>query len=209
MSDYMFMLENHLSTDQNRVVAEVQAAASVANFSLFLAGGAMRDMLGGFQIRDLDFVVEGNAPKLAKMLTDKAGKLSRIDPKTNKVIAEIDVPAGSASCLYGEGMIWITTPEKALLTRVDAKTNKLIESIPVGPGPRFLSYRVTPLNSKEVDDGFETVWTGSTELAAGRSGRDGFRQRRGTWGEFCLGCAGWKSGCTGNGRACGECFFQC
>src|SRR2546429_398940 len=73
MSDYLFMLENHLSTDQNRVVAEVQAAASVANFSLFLAGGAMRDMLGGFQIRDLDFVVEGNGPKLAKTLTAKAG----------------------------------------------------------------------------------------------------------------------------------------
>src|ERR1700736_1049070 len=73
MSDYMFILENHLSTDQNRVVAEVQTAASVANVSLFLAGGAMRDMLGGFQVRDLDFVVEGNAGKLAKMLTSKAG----------------------------------------------------------------------------------------------------------------------------------------
>src|SRR5438105_12887371 len=73
MSDYLFMLENHLSTDQNRVVAEVQAAASVANLSLFLTGGAMRDMLGGFQIRDLDFTVEGNAIKLAKILTDKSG----------------------------------------------------------------------------------------------------------------------------------------
>ena len=73
MSDYLFMLENHLSTDQNRVVAELQAAASRANFSLFLTGGAMRDMLGGFQIRDLDFTVEGNAPKLAKTLTAKAG----------------------------------------------------------------------------------------------------------------------------------------
>src|ERR1700682_996652 len=73
MSDYFFMLENHLSTDQNRVVAEVQNAASQANFSLFLAGGAMRDMLGGFQIRDLDFIVEGNAPKLAKILTTKSG----------------------------------------------------------------------------------------------------------------------------------------
>jgi tRNA nucleotidyltransferase/poly(A) polymerase len=30
-------------------------------------------MLGGFQIRDLDFTVEGNAPKLAKTLTAKAG----------------------------------------------------------------------------------------------------------------------------------------
>jgi tRNA nucleotidyltransferase (CCA-adding enzyme) len=73
MSDYLFMLENHLSTDQNRVVAEVQAAASTANFSLFLTGGAMRDMLGGFQIRDLDFTVEGSAPKLAKTLTAQAG----------------------------------------------------------------------------------------------------------------------------------------
>jgi tRNA nucleotidyltransferase (CCA-adding enzyme) len=73
MSDYLFMLENHLSTEQNRVVAELQAAASIANFSLFLTGGAMRDMLGGFQIRDLDFTVEGSAPKLAKTLTAKAG----------------------------------------------------------------------------------------------------------------------------------------
>src|SRR5262245_13274235 len=73
MSDYLFMLENHLSTDQNRVVAEVQAAASAANLSLFLTGGAMRDMLGGFQIRDLDFTVEGNALKVAKALIAKTG----------------------------------------------------------------------------------------------------------------------------------------
>jgi tRNA nucleotidyltransferase (CCA-adding enzyme) len=73
MSDYLFMLENHLSTEQNRVVAELQTAAAAANFSLFLTGGAMRDMLGGFQIRDLDFTVEGSAPKLAKILTAKAG----------------------------------------------------------------------------------------------------------------------------------------
>ena len=65
MSDYLFILENHLSVDQNRVVAEMQAAASKADLSLFLTGGAMRDMLGGYQIRDLDFTVEGNALKIA------------------------------------------------------------------------------------------------------------------------------------------------
>ena len=37
-----------------------------ANVNLFLTGGAMRDMLAGFRIRDLDFVVEGNALKLAE-----------------------------------------------------------------------------------------------------------------------------------------------
>ena len=93
MSNYLFMLENHLSTDQNRVVAEVQAAASAANFSLFLAGGALRDMLGGFQIRDLDFIVEGNAPKLAKTLTEKAGaKVVSLDDRRRTV--ELLFPAG-------------------------------------------------------------------------------------------------------------------
>src|SRR3954471_2558608 len=73
MSDYIYMLESHLSPDQNRVVADVQAAASQANLNLFLTGGAMRDMLAGFRIRDLDFVVEGNALKIAKAVAEAAG----------------------------------------------------------------------------------------------------------------------------------------
>lgn len=63
MSDYMFMLESHLNGDQNRVVTELTALANDANINLYLAGGAIRDMLGGFPIRDLDFTVEGLSPK--------------------------------------------------------------------------------------------------------------------------------------------------
>lgn len=73
MSDYMYLLESHLSAEQNRVVAEVQAAAGTANVNLFLTGGAMRDMLGGSKIKDLDFTVEGNALKLAKAVASKTG----------------------------------------------------------------------------------------------------------------------------------------
>jgi tRNA nucleotidyltransferase/poly(A) polymerase len=73
MSDYIYILESHLSSDQNRVVQEVQDAAASANVNLFLTGGAMRDMLAGFRIRDLDFVVEGPALKLVKTLVDKSG----------------------------------------------------------------------------------------------------------------------------------------
>lgn len=69
MSDYIYMLESHLSPDQNRAVAVVQGAAAQAGLNLFLTGGAMRDMLAGFRIRDLDFVVEGNALLLAKAMT--------------------------------------------------------------------------------------------------------------------------------------------
>jgi tRNA nucleotidyltransferase (CCA-adding enzyme) len=73
MSDYMFMLESHLNAEQNRVLAEVQSCAADLNVSVFLTGGAMRDMLAGFPIRDLDFTVEGPAPKLAKAIAQKTG----------------------------------------------------------------------------------------------------------------------------------------
>src|SRR5271170_377264 len=73
MSDYMFMLDSHLSADQARVVSEVQAAAVHANMNIFLTGGAMRDMLGGFQILEIDFTVEGNAVKLAQTIVKKIG----------------------------------------------------------------------------------------------------------------------------------------
>ncbi len=70
----MFMLESHLSAEQNRVVTEVQTAAAEVNAGLFLTGGAMRDMLGGFPIRDLDFTIESpSAPKIGKAIAKKTG----------------------------------------------------------------------------------------------------------------------------------------
>ena len=73
MSDYMFMLENHLSAAQIQMIGDVQAAATEANVSLFLTGGALRDMLGGFPIREIDFTVECSAAKLARSIASKTG----------------------------------------------------------------------------------------------------------------------------------------
>ena len=85
MSDYIYMLESHLSPDQNRVVEEMQAAAGLANVNVFLTGGAMRDMLGGFRIRDLDFVVEGNALKMAKAICERTGATTSFDGREPQV----------------------------------------------------------------------------------------------------------------------------
>jgi len=63
------MLESHLSAGQSQVVAEFAAAAAQANISLFLTGGVMRDMLGGFPIRQIDFTAEAtrsNSPRLSR-----------------------------------------------------------------------------------------------------------------------------------------------
>jgi tRNA nucleotidyltransferase/poly(A) polymerase len=93
MSDYMFNLESHLSPEQNQVLQALQGAAAQANLSLFLTGGAMRDMLGGFPIRDLDFTVEGPALKLAHNLEKKAGaKIVSIDE--HRKTAELKFPNG-------------------------------------------------------------------------------------------------------------------
>jgi tRNA nucleotidyltransferase (CCA-adding enzyme) len=93
MSDYIYMLESHLSPDQARVVEQIQAAAALAGVNLFLTGGAMRDMLAGLQIRDLDFVVEGNALKVAKLVVESTGAKILASDEARKS-ADLLFPAG-------------------------------------------------------------------------------------------------------------------
>jgi tRNA nucleotidyltransferase/poly(A) polymerase len=91
MSDYKFMLESHLSAEQNRALTAVQNAAADVGLSLFLTGGAMRDMLGGFPIRDLDFTVEGNALKFVKTL-EKLPDVRVVSVDDNRKSAELIFP---------------------------------------------------------------------------------------------------------------------
>src|SRR5579883_2005967 len=90
MSDYMFMLESHLSTEQFRVVGEMQKLAAGSN--LFLTGGALRDMIGGFPVRDLDFTVEANPLKLAKAIEKAGAKITGADDLRKCV--ELEIPGG-------------------------------------------------------------------------------------------------------------------
>lgn len=81
------------------------------------------------------------------MMTDAKGTLARIDPATNKVVAEINIAPGSFAVAFADNTVWITSTEKNLLTRVNAATNVVEETVPVGPRPRFLT----------IGDG--AVWT--------------------------------------------------
>ena len=98
MSDYMFMLESHLSADQARVVAEIQGAATHANLNVFLTGGAMRDMLGGFPILDLDFTVEGAALKLLPAIIKKS-HARVLWEDDNRKLAALVFPSGVKATL--------------------------------------------------------------------------------------------------------------
>ena len=98
MSDYIFMLESHLSADQSRVVDEVQKAAGQAGVNVFLTGGAMRDMLAGFRIRDLDFVIEGDALKVAQAVCQHTGAKQVLLDENRKSV-ELTFPEGTTAQL--------------------------------------------------------------------------------------------------------------
>jgi virginiamycin B lyase len=72
------------------------------------------------------------------MLTDMKGLLARIDPDTNRMVAEIQVPSGSSVAVLGEDKaIWVVSTTESKVVRIDPNTNLITDRIEVGPNPRF------------------------------------------------------------------------
>jgi tRNA nucleotidyltransferase (CCA-adding enzyme) len=93
MSDYMFVLESHLDASQNRAVNEMQRLATEAGMNVWLTGGAMRDILRGARISDLDFTVERDAVKLGKALAAAvAGTVVSEDAQKRGIELELPGP---------------------------------------------------------------------------------------------------------------------
>lgn len=89
----MFALESHLDAAQNRTVAEIQRIATEAAITVWLTGGAMRDMLRGAPIRDLDFTVERDAVRIGKALAHALkGQITEEDSLKRWV--ELEIPGG-------------------------------------------------------------------------------------------------------------------
>jgi len=74
MADYLYMMESRLTPEQMRGVMLVQETARAHGMNVYLTGGAVRDIVSGQSIRDLDFTVQGNAVKLQRDL-EKGGAI--------------------------------------------------------------------------------------------------------------------------------------
>src|SRR5579863_1748000 len=72
MPDYIYLLESRLSAAQQRALQAVREVARHKGVTVFLVGGAVRDLTAGSPVRDLDVAVQGNALKLRKEL-EKSG----------------------------------------------------------------------------------------------------------------------------------------
>jgi tRNA nucleotidyltransferase (CCA-adding enzyme) len=85
MADYIYLMETRLTPDQQRAAAAVQSAAQAAGMNIYLTGGAVRDLITGFPIRDIDFTVQGNALKLQKELEKAGAQVRSTDEDTRSV----------------------------------------------------------------------------------------------------------------------------
>lgn len=79
MPDYMFQLESRLSPEQRAAMVRVQELAAESESNLYLVGGAVRDVVSGMPIRDLDFTIEGNPARMVRELEKGGAKVTRED----------------------------------------------------------------------------------------------------------------------------------
>ena len=76
MADYIYLLQTRLTGAQQQALEAVRDVARSRGMTVFLVGGAVRDLTSGSPIRDLDVVVQGNALKLRKDLLHAGAKLA-------------------------------------------------------------------------------------------------------------------------------------
>ena len=73
MPDYVYLLENRLSADQQNALRHLRDVAREAGTILFLTGDAVRDLTSGHAVRELEVAVHGSALKLKKSIEKLGG----------------------------------------------------------------------------------------------------------------------------------------
>ena len=89
MADYIYTMELRLTPDQLKGVGLVQGVARAAGMNLYLTGGAIRDLISGFAIRDLDFTVQGNPLKLQKDLEKAGAKITAVEEEVRTIFLSL------------------------------------------------------------------------------------------------------------------------
>lgn len=75
MADYIYLLESRLSKSQQNALTAMRQIAREKGLTIFLVGGAVRDLTSGSPVRDLDVAVQGNALKLKKDIEKAGGRI--------------------------------------------------------------------------------------------------------------------------------------
>ena len=80
MADYIYLLQNRLTPAQRQALEAVRDAARAHGMTVFLVGGAVRDLSSGTPVRDLDFAVQGETAALVSDLRTSGAVLAGENP---------------------------------------------------------------------------------------------------------------------------------
>src|ERR1700741_5269920 len=89
MADYIYTMEIRLTPDQQKGANLVQEVAGTTGMNLYMPGGAVRDIISGFPIRDLDFTVQGNPLKLQKELERSGAVIAAADEELKTLFLQL------------------------------------------------------------------------------------------------------------------------
>jgi tRNA nucleotidyltransferase (CCA-adding enzyme) len=119
MPDYMYQLESRLSAEQWAGLVRIQELASGGETNLYLVGGAVRDLICGMPIRDLDFVIEGNPSRVIRELEKGGAQLT----------AQNEALRSSELILPGEVEASVTAAREDFYARPGAKSEVRFSTI--------------------------------------------------------------------------------
>ena len=94
-------LERSLDDDNLSILRCLRRRALIHSLAVYLVGGPVRDVLMGRPIKDLDFVVEGDAPQVARELAEELGGEVLVHPRF-----------GTATLVLGENRVDIVTARR-------------------------------------------------------------------------------------------------
>ncbi len=144
MADYIYTMELRLTPNQQKGVTLVRDIARAAGMNVYLTGGAVRDIISGLAIRDLDFTVQGNPLKLQKDFERAGAVIGGADEATKTLYVTLpgsvraEVSSARTERYEKTGKPPIVTPATLIedLRRRDFTVNAMALSL--NPGSRGL-----------------------------------------------------------------------
>jgi len=127
-------LESSLDGDKLSILHFLRRGALTHSLAVYLVGGPVRDVLMGLPIKDLDFVVEGDGPEVARRLAEELG-------------GEVLVHArfGTATLVLGESRVDVVTARRETYPRPAALPEVSPSGISEDLGRRDFSINALPM----------------------------------------------------------------
>ena len=100
--------------------------------------------------------------------SEARGRIARVDPATNRVVASIRVRPNSNYLAFGSGALWAVSAARRVLQKIDPATNSVVRRTKLGHRPGFLAVGESAVWVQEQGDGTVAKIDPASGAVAGR-----------------------------------------